>query len=79
MDMSGRQPPRVGHPFLDNIIAAAWAAFAAMNFWVSPSVFADLMVGLGALATTALTALRIYEHMVGEPVSDTLWNGDMET
>jgi len=68
-----RKPPVTGHPTLDNILALAWASFAVLNFTVSPSVFADLMVGMGALATLILTALRIYEHLVGEPISDTIF------
>jgi len=73
MDMSGRRPPKIGHPVLDTLIGVAWAVLATFNFWFSASAFADVMVGLGALATALLSALRIYEHLVGETLSDTLW------
>jgi len=67
-----RQPPKIGVPILDNLLAATWAALAAANFWVTPSVFANISVGIGALATLLLTLLRVYEHLVGETVSETL-------
>jgi len=51
---------------------------ATFNFWFSASAFADVMVGLGALATALLSALRIYEHLVGETLSDTLWQQEAE-
>jgi len=70
--MDRTNPPRVGHPIVDNLLAAAWTLLAAIHFSISASVFADLAVGMGAAATLVLTMLRIYEHLVGEPVSDTL-------
>jgi len=67
-----RRPPATGLPIIDNVLALAWASFAVLNFTVTPSVFADLMIGLGAALTAVLTLLRIYEHLVGEPISETL-------
>ena len=67
-----RSPPKIGVPILDNLLAAAWAALAAANFWVTPSAFANIAVGIGALATFVLTLLRVYEHLAGETVSNTL-------
>jgi hypothetical protein len=71
--MDQRRPPQTGLPIVDNLLAASWTLFAALNAIMSASVFADLMVGAGAFATLILTLLRIYEHMVGEPVSETLF------
>lgn len=67
-----RRPPTVGLPIIDNLLAAAWACFAVLNMTLTPSIFADLMVGAGAAATLVLTLLRIYEHLVGEPISETI-------
>jgi hypothetical protein len=63
---------------VDNLLAAAWTLLAVLNFTVKASVFADLAVGMGAAATLVLTVLRIYEHLVGEPVSDTLFTQNEE-
>jgi hypothetical protein len=71
-----RRPPKTGHAILDNLLAASWASLAFINEWLSVSTFADLMVGLGAAATLVLTLLRIYEHLVGEPVSATLLSNE---
>jgi len=67
-----KRPPRTGNLVLDNLLAAAWASLAVINKWVSVSAFADLMVGMGALATLVLTCLRIYEHLAGETLTTTL-------
>jgi len=67
-----RHPPKIGMPILDNLLAATWASLAAANFWVTPSVFANVSVGVGALATLFLTLLRVYEHLAGETVSETI-------
>jgi hypothetical protein len=67
-----RKPPKTGNPVIDNLLAAAWTLLAVTNFTMSASVFANLMVGAGAAATLVLTMLRIYEHLVGEPISETI-------
>jgi len=67
-----RRPPTTGLPIIDNVLAFTWASFAVLNMTLTTSMFADLMVGAGAAATLVLTLLRIYEHLVGEPISDTL-------
>jgi hypothetical protein len=74
--MDRHQPPRTGHPIIDNLLAASWAALAVLNFTLTPSIFADLMVGAGAAATLVLTVLRIYEHLVGETLTETLLQND---
>jgi len=70
--MDRHQPPRTGHPIIDNLLAASWASLALLNFTMTPSIFANLMVGAGAAATLVLTMLRIYEHLVGETLTETL-------
>jgi hypothetical protein len=70
--------PKTGLPVLDNILAAVYLLFAGLNWMLTPSIFADLMVGVGAGATALLTFLRIYEHLIGEPVSETLFNIEQE-
>jgi len=67
-----KRPPRTGNLILDNLLAAAWASLAVINKWLSVGAFADLMVGMGALATLILTSLRIYEHLAGETLTATL-------
>jgi len=71
-DAMDKRPPRTGNLILDNLLAAAWASLAVINKWLSVSAFADLMVGMGALATLVLTCLRIYEHLAGETLTATL-------
>jgi len=73
-----RKPPKTGLPIIDNLLAAAWGCLAALNLTISASTFADVMVGLGAMATLVLTVLRIYEHLMGETVFDTLIRTDQE-
>jgi len=73
-----RKPPEIGHPFFDTLLGIAWGVLFAINL-LSVSAFADLMVALGAAATTVLTTLRIYEHLAGETVSTTLTNGAEDT
>lgn len=69
--MERQRPPRTGHPMIDNVLAALWASFAAINM-LSPSIIADLTVAAGAGATCILTLLRIYEHLAGETITETL-------
>lgn len=67
MDMA-RRAPRTGHPLVDNLLIVAWTTLFAVNEWVSLSQFADLMVGVGALLTGVLTAMRIWQHLAGETI-----------
>ena len=69
-----RRPPQTGLPLVDNLLALAWTFFAVLNFTITPSGFANIAVGLGALVTTLLTILRIYQHLAGETVVDTIIN-----
>jgi hypothetical protein len=73
-----RRPPPTGLPIIDNLLAALWALLAALNMALTPSLFADLAVGVGAALTAVLTALRIYEHLAGEPISETLTGVEQE-
>jgi hypothetical protein len=57
---------------IDNLLAAAWTCLAVTNFTMAASTFANMAVGLGAVATLILTMLRIYEHLAGEPISETI-------
>jgi len=75
---SAARAPETGLPIVDNLLALAFLVFAALNFALAPGVFADIMIGIGAGATAVLTLLRIYEHLIGEPISETLFGIEQE-